>query len=268
MSERQLCGKVAVVTGAASGIGRSTAQLLAARGAYVYLVDMDSRAEKVVSDIRDGGGEAEGYLVDVSNIAEVRQMIKTVGERWGKIDILVNNAGIRGGGTIEKISEEDWDRVMAINVKSMFLCSQAAFSYLKAAPKPSIVNTASIAGYRGHPFSGAYGPSKGAVIAFTRELAMEWAQYGIRVNAVAPGLIETGMTKEKYANPQLTKARSEFVPLGRIGQPEDIAKAILFLASSDADYITAQVLTVDGGMLENTMLKLNQIGSQILHDTP
>lgn len=264
MLERQFEGKVAVVTGAASGIGLNTAQLLAAGGAYVYLADIDNRAEKAASEIREAGGQAEGYQVDVSKIAEVRQMIETAGKRWGKIDILINNAGISGRGAIDKLSEEYWDRVMGINVKSMFLCSQAAFNYLKAAQKPSIVNTASIAGHRAHPFSGAYGPSKGAVIAFTRELAMEWAQYGIRVNAVAPGLIETGMTKAKYADLQVAKARSEYVPLGRIGQPEDIAKAILFLASTDADYITGQVLTVDGGMLENTMLKLYQMTSATL----
>lgn len=256
MSERDFTGKVAVITGAASGIGRCTALLLAARGASVCLIDIDGEVENVAGEIRDSGGQAEGYRGDVSRDTEVSAMISAAAGRWGGIDILINNAGIlEPSSPIETITDEAWDKVIATNLKGMFYCARYALPYLKSAAQgAAVVNTTSVAGTGAFPLGGSYGPSKGGVIAFTRQLAMEWAKYRIRVNAVAPGLIKTGMTRKIYANEEVTRQRSAFVPLGRIGQPEDIANAIIFFAGPASDYVTGQILTVDGGLMDTPML--------------
>ena len=241
--------KISIVTGAARGLGRAIAMELAARGADIVACDVNLEGtESVVNEVQSLGRRAISVKLDVSKAPDVSRMVDRVTKDFGRIDILVNNAGICQVAAIEEITEEDWDRVMAVNLKGVFLCSKAVMGIMKKQRFGRIVNIGSVAGKLGGISTGAnYSVSKAGVICFTKALAREMAPYGVTVNAVAPGVITTDMT--------LGITRGDFsnylrnIPLGTIGSPEDIAHAVAFLASDDARYITGEILDVNGGQL-------------------
>jgi 3-oxoacyl-[acyl-carrier protein] reductase len=213
------------------------------------LVDVErARLETLQEEIRRKGGEAVAVPCDVSKASEVEQMVKLVHSAFGHIDILVNNAGIIRRGTIETVTEEDWDRVMEVNLKGPFLCSKAVAEMMKKQRNGKIVNVSSIAGKMGDITSApGYGPSKAGLDALTKTLARQLAPYGIHVNGVAPHAIETEMSAEWP--PEKRKAIIDAIPLKRLGKPEDVAEAVLFLASDAASFITGEILDVNGGFL-------------------
>jgi len=243
----KLKGKVAVVTGSSRGIGRACALELARQGASV-VVDYHSspkEAEKVVKAIKAKGGKAIAVKCNVCDDEAVANLMAQAVKKFRKIDILVNNAGIYRSGSITQMKEEDWDAVLNTNLKGDFLCTRAVLKFMKKSGR--IVNISSIAGLVGFAGSSAYCASKGGVANLTRELALELAVKGIRVNAVCPGIIKTDMTKGMLADTKTRKGLLAAVPMGRPGIPEEIAKAVSFLVSDDASYITGHCLVVDGG---------------------
>lgn len=247
-----LTGKKALVTGGSRGIGRGIVLALARQGADV-LVNYHrhpEEAEAVIEEVKKIGREAFSYQADVSQSAQVKAMFTEVKNRWGKLDILVNNAGILKFAPFEAIAEEDWDQVMAVNLKGQFLCAQEAVRLMTAGSK--IINVASIAsGGAGIGFANIahYTASKGGVVALTENLANELGPRNINVNAIAPGVIESDMTKTMLTDEKQKQAFLARIPKGRVGKPEDIGAAAAFLASDEADYITGEVLYVDGGWL-------------------
>lgn len=247
-----LTGKNALVTGASRGIGRGIALSLAKQGAKVavnYRSKMEE-AEAVVKEITSLGSEAFSVQVDVSDSKSVAKMFETIKTRWQKLDILVNNAGVLGFVAFEQMTEEEWDKVLDVNLKGQFLCSKAAVKLMGQGGK--IINIASIAsGGVGIGFSqiAHYTASKGGVVALTENMALDLASKGINVNCIAPGVIETDMTKGMLADEKSKAGLMARIPKGRVGKPEDIGAAAVFLASKEADYITGTVLYVDGGWL-------------------
>lgn len=241
--------KVAVVTGAARGIGRAVALAFVGEGAKAVLVDIDSEPlERLQEEIVHRGGEAILIPCDISNSAAVGAMVTRVLGAFGRVDILVNNAGIIRRGTIETVTEEDWDRVIAINLKGTFNCCRAMVAPMKKQGGGNIVNVSSIAGKMGDITSApGYGPSKAGGDALMKTLARQLAPYGIRVNAVAPHAIETEMSAQWSEERRREIIAS--IPLGRLGKPEDVAQAVLFLASGAASFITGEILDVNGGAL-------------------
>lgn len=241
-------GKVAVVTGGARGIGRAIAAELAAGGAALALVDvLLDVAETTAAEFRAQGVEAAAFAANVANPDDVNRMCDEVIARFGKIDLLVNNAGITRDNLIMRMKESDWDAVIAVNLKGTFNCIKAVTRPMMKAHFGRIVNIASVVGVMGNAGQANYSASKAGVIGLTKTAAKELASRNITVNAVAPGYIQTEMT-EKVSE----AAREAFltnIPLGRGGLPEDVAKAVRFLCSEDAAYITGQVLHVDGGMV-------------------
>lgn len=250
---KQFEGKVAVVTGAARGMGRAHALLLAERGARVAVTDVAEEAcKKVVEEIVAGGGEGVGFAMDVADRGSVEKVFDRITSQWGGIDVLINNAGVLGGGEALSMKEEEWDRVLDINLKGQFLCAQAAARFMKDRGRGAIVNISSIAsGQVGVGMIGLanYTASKGGVIGLTETLAAEWAHLGIRVNALAPGVIDTPMVSESGMSGEEVQAILARVPLKRMGHPEEIARAAAFLASDEASYVTGAMLVVDGGWL-------------------
>jgi 3-oxoacyl-[acyl-carrier protein] reductase len=245
----RLKDRVAVVTGAARGIGRAVAWIFAGEGAKIVLVDLEKAGiEALQEEVRKRGGEALAVPCDVSKASEVKEMIEKVLRIFSRIDILVNNAGIIRRGTIESVTEEDWDRVIAVNLKGPFICSKAVVDIMKRQGYGKIVNVSSIAGKMGDITSApGYGPSKAGLDALTKTLARQLAPYGIHVNGVAPHAIETEMSAEW--SPEKRKSIVEAIPLKRLGKPEDVAEAVLFLASDAAAFITGEILDVNGGFL-------------------
>ena len=245
----RLKDRVAIVTGAAKGIGKAVAFAFVREGAKVSLIDVEGeRLKNLQEEIRKGGGEALAIPCDVSKASDVQQMVERTREAFGRIDILVNNAGIIRRGTIETVTEEDWDRVIAVNLKGPFLCSKAVAETMKKQGYGKIVNVSSIAGKLGDITSApGYGPSKAGLDALTKTLARQLAPYGILVNGVAPHAIETEMSAEWP--PEKRKAIVDAIPLKRLGKPEDVAEAVLFLASESAAFITGEILDVNGGFL-------------------
>ncbi|MGB9706869.1 MAG: SDR family NAD(P)-dependent oxidoreductase, partial [Microgenomates group bacterium] len=245
-------GKKALVTGASRGIGRGIALALAKQGADVA-VNYHSNAveaEKVVSEVKALGRDSFAVQADVSNKASVSKMFEEIKTKWGKLDILVNNAGIVFFVPFEEMPEEQWDQVLAVNLKGQFLCAQEAVRLM--GPGSKIINIASIAsGGVGIGFShiAHYTASKGGAVALTENMALELAPKGINVNAIAPGVIETDMTKGMLTDEAMKTSLMARIPKGRVGKPEDIGAAAAFLASDEADYITGTVLYVDGGWL-------------------
>jgi NAD(P)-dependent dehydrogenase (short-subunit alcohol dehydrogenase family) len=241
-----LQNKIAIVTGSGRGIGRGIALALAKEGAKVVVSDLnESDCISVVAEIEKLGSEGIAVKCDVSIKAEVDDLIATAVTKFGQLDIMANNAGIYPFVPFENMTEENWDKVMSVNLKSVFLTSQAASKVMK--PGSKIVNISSIAAFVGFTGLAHYCASKGGINGFIRPLAMELAAKKINVNNVAPGAIETpgasGGTEE------MTKQTIAMIPAGRMGQPEDIANAVVFLASDRADYITGQTLVVDGGYI-------------------
>ena len=247
-----LSGKKALVTGASRGIGKGIALALATQGADVSVNyhSKSEEAEAIVSQIKQMGCEAFSIQADVSQSADVAKMLATIKEKWGKLDILVNNAGILSFAPFEELTEEQWDQVLAVNLKGQFLCSQQAVKLMSSGAK--IINIASIAsGGVGVGFANIahYTASKGGVIALTESMALDLAKKEINVNVVAPGVIETDMTKGMLADEKSKQGLMARIPKGRAGKPKDIGAAVAFLASDEADYITGATLYVDGGWL-------------------
>lgn len=247
-----LKGKKALVTGASRGIGRGIALALAQQGADVAINYRSKKeeAEKVVAEIKRRGRDSFSVQGDVSNSASVAKMFEQIKTRWSKLDILVNNAGIVQFAPFEELTEEQWDQVLDVNLKGQFLCSQQAVKLMGKGAK--IINIASIAsGGVGVGFSRTshYTASKGGVVALTENMALDLASKGINVNAIAPGVIETDMTKGMLGDEKTKTGLMARIPKGRMGKPADIGAAAAFLASDEADYVTGTVLYVDGGWL-------------------
>jgi 3-oxoacyl-[acyl-carrier protein] reductase len=245
----QLKDRVAVVTGASRGIGACIAQELARRGAKV-VVNYNASAGpawEVVTAIRAAGGEAIAVQADVSQIAEAQSLIKSATDTYGRLDILVNNAGTTRDMLLAMMKEEDWDTVLSTNLKSTFNCSKAALRPMMRQKYGRIVNITSVAGVSGNAGQTNYAASKAGMIGFTKSLAKEVGSRNITVNAIAPGFVETDLTKDLPAN--LKEAAIKITPLGRWGKCEDVAYAVAFIASDEAAFITGQTLSVDGGMV-------------------
>ena len=244
-----LAEKTALVTGASRGIGRAAALELAKAGAKVAVNFAGNRAaaEEVVSLIEAAGGQAMLVQADVGNAADVEAMVKAVVERFGKIDILVNNAGITRDNLIMRMKEEDWDAVIHTNLKGIFNCTKAVSKLMMKQRYGRIINMASVVGVMGNAGQANYAAAKAGVIGFTKSMAKELASRNITVNAVAPGYISTDMTANLPEQARLDLQSQ--IPLQRLGTPEDVATAVLFLVSPGADYITGQTLHVDGGMV-------------------
>ncbi len=245
----RLQDECAIITGAGRGIGRACALRAAAEGAHVVVADLDlAAAKRVAEEVRALGRQAVPLRVDVTRAAEVQAMVEQTVHALGRVDVLVNNAGVIGPGPSETLSEAEWDRVVAVDLKGVFLCSQAAGRQMIAQRRGKIVSIASIAAWAGFPMRASYNASKAGVVALTQVLACEWAKYGIRVNAVGPGYVNTDIVKQGLELGVVTLADIERrTPLGRLAEPDEIARAVVFLASDEASYITGQTLFVDGG---------------------
>ena len=245
---KPLENKIALVTGAARGIGQAIALQLAADGADLALCDVKAEwLEDTAAKVKALGRRAESYAMDVANGAAVGEAVAKVLADFGRIDVLVNNAGITRDTLLMRMSEEDWDAVLDINLKGAFLVTKAVVKPMMKQRSGAIVNIASVVGIMGNPGQANYTASKAGLIALTKTTAKELGSRNVRVNAVAPGFIRTAMT-DKLAEP-VKEAMLKMVPLGRLGEPEDVAKAVAFLASDAAAYVNGQTLAVCGNMV-------------------
>ena len=249
---RRFGGKVALISGAGSGIGRAAALLFAAEGAAVGVIDIDpAGGGQTLELVKKQGGEAALLPVDVTSAADVSRAIEKIESDYGRIDVLFNNAGIELSRPLHQTSEQEWDQVLAVNLKGMFLLAKAILPIMMRQKSGAIVNTSSISGILGWPAYAAYSTSKGGVIQLTRQMAVDYAAYNIRVNCICPGTTLTPLIERLFElekDPETAKnviaARH---PLGRFAQPEENAQAVLFLASEEASFITGATLPVDGG---------------------
>ena len=243
----ELKEKVALVTGAAQGIGKAVALMLARHGADVIVADVNlEKAAETAREVEAAGRGAMAVKVDVTRLSDVEQMVESALGRFGKIDILINNAGIARDKLILRMTEEDWDAVLDVNLKGTFNCTKAVIKHMSKQRSGKIVNIASVVGEMGNAGQANYSASKAGVIGLTKTIAREFAQRGINVNAIAPGYIQTPMTD---ALPDKAKEElKRMIPMERLGQPEDVAHAVLFLVSEASSYITGQILKVNGGI--------------------
>jgi len=238
--------KVAIITGGASGIGRSTALAFAVQGAKVVIADVQDGTE-TLELVKKAGGEGIFVRCDVSHENDVKQLVEKTIQVYGRLDFGVNNAGTEGvQTTVQDLTEKDWDRTIDINLKGIWLCMKYEIPYLLKQGKGAIVNTASIAGVVGFANMAAYVASKHAVVGLTKVAALELAKTGIRVNAICPGVIHTPMV-DRALSPELEKVYNAMIPMGRMGKPEEMAETILYLCSDSASYVTGQVMVADGG---------------------
>jgi 3-oxoacyl-[acyl-carrier protein] reductase len=251
----RLSGKVAIITGAGSGIGRATARLFAAEGARVAILDRNGpAAQSVEGEIRAAGHEAQAWEVDLADAAKAEQAVASVAAQWGRIDMLVNNAAIHVTRSFEEMTAEEWRKVLDTNLTAYFLCARAAAREMRRQGGGSIVNIGSVHRMISAPGAGAYAASKAAIAQLTRSLAIELAPHHIAVNSISPGFIRTPMsvvhgvdetTTEHFVTYYLNSGR---IPLGRAGLPEEVAAAALFLAARECGYLTGADLVVDGGL--------------------
>jgi 3-oxoacyl-[acyl-carrier protein] reductase len=253
----RIAKKVAIVTGSGRGIGAAVVSLFAREGAKVVVTDVDQEpAEEVAAAIRSGGGEAIAVRANVSDRDEVNRLVEEAMRAFGTIDILVNNAGITRPAMIERMTEADWRAVLDVNLTGAFWCTQAVgrvfLDRAKRGPAVvspgKIVNVISVAGLRGTVGQANYAASKAGLVALTMSAAREWGRLGINVNGVAFGLVETRMTEKIRTDPRFKEKYMEQIALGRYAKAEDVVPAVLFLASSEADYVTGQILNVCGGV--------------------
>ncbi len=245
----RLQDKIALVTGSAHGIGLATAQLMAAEGAHVYITDVDGAgAEKAAAELVSKGFKASSMVVDVSRGQDVTALVRSIEQQHKKLDVVVNNAGINVRTDFRNMSDADWVKLREVNLDGMIRIARDAFPLMKASGKASLINLASIMGHRGMRTLAAYGATKGAISALTRGLAVEYAPFGIRVNALAPGFIETALTERVLRIEAFSKALIDQTPLRRFGTSEDVANAVLFFASDESSFITGAELAIDGGM--------------------
>jgi 3-oxoacyl-[acyl-carrier protein] reductase len=244
-----LKGKVALITGASRGIGRAMALKFAQEGAIVAFTYLSSveKGQALEEELRAFGGEAKGYRSDASDYKAAEELINQVIADFGKLDVLINNAGITKDGLLMRMTEEQWDSVINVNLKSVFNLTKAATKPMMKARAGSIINLTSVVGIRGNAGQANYAASKAGIIGFTKSVALELGSRNIRSNAIAPGFIETEMTGE--VNEKAVEEWKQSIPMKRGGLPEDVANCAVFLASSMSAYITGQVLQVDGGML-------------------
>lgn len=245
----RLDGKVAIVTGGAMGIGEAYTRGMAREGAKVVIADVNEKiGQDVAESINNAGGTALFVKTDVSKKSDVEALIdKTVAE-FGKLDILVNNAAIFDTKPVEETTEEMWDKMLAVNVKGMFFCSQAAAKVMKKQKSGKIVNVSSIAAVGAQPGLVVYSSTKGAVLTMSKVFALELCTYNIQVNSILPGTTDTGMAKKAMENPEWIKTVIQDIPMGRLGKTEDLLGALLYFASDDSNYCTGQTLIVDGGV--------------------
>ena len=236
-----------LITGSARGIGFAIAERFAISGATVLIMDINSQAvQTAVQKLTDAGFIAFGYTGSVTDSAAMEELFKSVQHEHGKLDCLINNAGITRDNLVLRMKEEDWQAVIDINLKGSFICTQKAFKVMMKQRFGSIINIASVIGIMGNAGQANYAASKGGIIAFTKSCAKEFASRNVRVNAVAPGFIETEMTA---ALPEAVTAQyAQVIPLSRMGSPDDVARLCVFLASDDSSYITGQTIAVDGGL--------------------
>ncbi|MGC9104798.1 MAG: SDR family NAD(P)-dependent oxidoreductase [Candidatus Methanodesulfokora sp.] len=245
----KLQGKVALITGASRGIGRAIALAFAKEGANIIVnyQKNDSKAKEVIESANSFGVKAIMIKADVSNPVQVEEMERVVRREFGRLDIMVNSAGIMMRHPLEEVPIDEWRRVMDVNLNGTFYVMRTFFKLMVESGGGSIINVASVSGFLPTVRSGAYSPSKAGVIMLTKLAAVEWGKYGIRVNAICPGPVETDLLREEFTEEEL-KIRRNLIPLGRLGKAEDIAKLALFLASDDSSYITGAAFVVDGGM--------------------
>ncbi|MCX9085117.1 MAG: 3-oxoacyl-ACP reductase FabG [Candidatus Methanoperedens sp.] len=244
----KLENRVAIITGSGSGIGRESALLFAKEGAKIVVADVNEKGgEETVAAIKNNGGEGFFFKLNVVDREQSRSMVKTTMEKYGRIDILINNAGITQDALVSKMTEQQWDLVIDINLKGVFNCTQAVVEVMINQGKGSIVNTSSIVGVNGNVGQVNYSATKAGLIGMTKTLAKELGRKGIRVNAVAPGFIQTPMTSA--VPDKILELMKEKTPLKRLGEPKDIANAYLYLASDDSNYVNGAVLAVDGGLV-------------------
>ena len=241
-------GKVTLITGAAGGIGSCLARVFALKGAKLFLVDIKPRLlEQTANSILQKKGIVEILANDITRTESINRIVETAVKKFGRIDVLINNAGMNIPQPAEKVTEESWDKTMALNLKALFFITQRVGQVMIKQRKGKIINISSQAGLVALPLRSAYGASKGGVNQLTRVLALEWAPYNINVNAIAPTFVETPMTKPMFDDGSFKKYVLENIPLGRLAKPEDVAGAALYLASDVSDMVTGHILSVDGG---------------------
>ena len=248
----RLAGKVALISGGARGMGAVEARLFVREGARVVIGDvLEADGRQVEAEICATGGEAVFVPLDVTSEADWQRAVATAVSRFGRLDILVNNAGVGGPGRLEDTTAEEWDRVMDINAKGVFLGTKAAIPAMRRAGGGSIINISSICGIVGSFANAAYHASKGAVRIFSKSAAIQYAKDQIRVNSIHPGFVDTPMARPGLIGNESGKARMDATPMGRFGKPIDIANGCLYLASDDSSWVTGSELVIDGGMTAN-----------------
>jgi len=247
-----LADRVAIVTGGASGIGKTVAIALADYGASTVIADLDKEAaDRVISEIAERGQKAIATKVDVTNPNDVQNMVRFTLEHYGRIDILFNNAGINIRGPAETYALEDWNRLIAVNLTGMFICAQAVGKIMIKQGGGKIINTSSVSGKLGHPGNLAYAAAKHGVIGMTKVMAVEWGKHNINVNCIGPGVTRTPMTRTAFTDQQRYEELASKVPMGRLGEPEDLVGTVVFLASDASDYVTGQTIYVEGGRMSD-----------------
>ena len=241
--------RIALVTGSGNGIGKATALVFAAEGAHVHVADVDrAAAETTVAEICAAGGNATAHATDVTRGQDVTALFRAISSAHGKLDALVNNAGLSVRADFRHLTDDEWVKIREVNLDGVVRMARDGFDLLKASGAGSLINVASVMGQRGMRQLVAYSATKGAIAALTRGLAVEYAPFGIRVNTISPGFIHTALTQRVLRNPAILNALVAETAMRRLGEPEEIARAILFFASDDSKYCTGSELVVDGGM--------------------